>query len=273
VADLELCCMTVRQAALPELIAVGGSAGFAAVTTTPWLYDAAGVTDRELRRLLDEHGVRVTYIDGLITALPGTPAHRGAASEDDCYRIAAALGAGAINVVHIDGSPTPLGELAGALGPLCDRAAARGLRIVVEFLPGTGIPDLPTALELVRAVGADNLGIVLDSWHLARSGGTVDLLDPAAASLVGALQLADRTRAQDLEPYVPMSGRLLPGDGEVPLERLVASVLAARPAVPVGIEVISDAMRALPAAEAARVAAASLRSLLARAGGDGDGPP
>src|SRR5579864_3112332 len=198
--------MTVRQASLPELIDVAGSNGFDLVTTTPWLYAAAGVPDRELRRRMDERGVRVSYVDGLITALPGTPPPApGAASEDDCFRIATALGAAAVNVVHIDGAPTPLDDLAAALGPLCERAAARRLRVVVEFLPGTGIPDLPTALELVGAVGAGNLGICLDSWHLARSGGTVELLDAPAAALVGALQLADRTRAQDLQPYVPMS--------------------------------------------------------------------
>jgi len=262
--------MTVRQASLSELISVAGEHGFAAVTTTPWLYAAAGVSDRELRRLLDAHGVRVTYIDGLITALPGTPPPRpGAATEEDCYRMAAAVGASAVNVVHIDGSPTPLPELAGALEGVCVRAADRGLRVVVEFLPGTGIPDLPTALELVGMVGADNLGIVLDSWHLARSGGTVELLDTGAAARVGALQLSDRRRAQDLEPYVPMSGRLLPGAGEVPLEDLLTRVLRAHPAMPVGIEVISDEMRSLPASEAAGAAAASLRSLLARIGDDG----
>src|SRR5580693_5933859 len=74
--ELELCCMTVRQAALPALIVVASEHGFGAVTTTPWLYDAAGVSDRDLRRLLDDTGVQVTYIDGLITALPGTPPPR-----------------------------------------------------------------------------------------------------------------------------------------------------------------------------------------------------
>jgi len=260
--------MTVRQAPLPQLIEVAGANGFAAVTCTPWLYARAGIPDRELRRLLDAHRVRVTYVDGLITALPGVPPPRsGAASEDDCYRIASALGAGAVNVVHIDGAPTPVEELAPALSAVCERAASKGLRIVVEFLPGTGIPDLPTVLELVGAVGADNLGFVLDSWHLARSGGTIDLLGPDAAALVGAVQLSDRTHAQDLEPYVPMSGRLLPGDGEVPLEELVARVIAARPHLPLGIEVISDEMRRLPPVEAAAVAARSLGALLERAEG------
>jgi sugar phosphate isomerase/epimerase len=136
----------------------------------------------------------------------------------------------------------------------------------VEFLPGTGIPDLPTALELVRAVGADNLGIVLDSWHLARSGGSPALLDAGAAACIGALQLSDRTRAQILQPYRPMSGRLLPGDGELALVDLLRRVFAAHPDVPVGIEVISDDMRALSASQAASAAAASLRRLLDRLG-------
>jgi sugar phosphate isomerase/epimerase len=265
--DLELCCMSVRQATFAELIALAGAHGFAAVTTTPWLYKRAGVADTDLRRLLDDHGVRVTYVDGLITALPGTPPpHPADASEEDCYRIAEALGAAAVNVVHINGSPTPIAELADALGPLCGRAATRGLRIVVEFLPGTGIADLPTALELVRAVGADNLGIVLDSWHLARSGGGPELLDPPAAALIGAVQVSDRTRAQDLDPYVPMSGRLLPGDGELPLVDLLARVRRAQPELPIGIEVISDEMRGLEAGAAAAAAAAALRALLQRVG-------
>jgi len=263
--ELELCCMTVRQAMLPGLIEVAAEHGFGAVTTTPWLYADAGVSDRDLRRQLDDSGVRLSYIDGLITALPGTPPPRPtAASEEECYRIASALGATAVNVVHINGAPTPMAELIDALGGVCERAGGRGLRIVVEFLPGTGIPDLPTALELVRGVGAANLGIVLDSWHLARSGGVPELLDPDAAAWIGVLQISDRTRAQDLVPYVPMSGRLLPGDGELPLADLVARVLGAHPDVPVGIEVISDEMRALPAGEAAGVAASSLLRLLDR---------
>jgi sugar phosphate isomerase/epimerase len=261
--ELELCCMTVRQAALPALIAVASEHGFGAVTTTPWLYDAAGVSDRDLRRLLDDTGVRVTYIDGLITALPGTPPPRpGAATEEECFRMAGALGATAVNVVHIGGVPTPMPELVDALGGVCERAATRGLRIVVEFLPGTGIPDLPTALELVRGVGAENAGIVLDSWHLARSGGHPGLVDADAARWIGAIQISDRTRAQDLVPYVPMSGRLLPGDGELALADLLSRVLTVHPELPVGIEVISDDMRGLAAGDAAAAAASSLRRLL-----------
>jgi sugar phosphate isomerase/epimerase len=259
--ELELCCMTVRQASFPELIDVASTNGFGVVTTTPWLYEAAGLSDDQLRARLDRHGVRVGYVDGLITALPGATPRPGAATEDECYRIAEALGAPAVNVVHIGGRPTPLGQLAEALDGVCRRADERGLRIVVEFVPETGITDLPTALQLVEMVGAANLGIVLDTWHLARSGGKTD--DVArAASRVRALQVSDRRRAQDLEPYVPMSGRHLPGEGELPLVDMIDAVRRQHPEVPVGIEVINDELRAMPAAEAANRAAASLRRLV-----------
>lgn len=259
--ELELCCMTVRQASLPELITVASESGFDAVTTTPWLYQQAGCTDGELRRRLDDGGVRLTYVDGLVTALPGTPTRPDAATEDECYRIADALGAAAVNVVHIGGIPMPIPELAEALGAVCERAARRGLDIVVEFVPETGIADLATALELVQAVGAANLGIVLDTWHLARSGGDAKAV-LGAKEWIRALQVSDRRRAQDLEPYVPMCGRLLPGEGELPLAEVVSPVLASHRSVPLGIEVISDEMRALPASAAAARAAAALRRLL-----------
>ena len=45
------------------------------------------------------------------------------------------------------------------------------MRTVVEFIPESAIADLPTALALHRAIGSTQLGLMVDSWHLARSGG------------------------------------------------------------------------------------------------------
>jgi sugar phosphate isomerase/epimerase len=149
-----------------------------------------------------------------------------------------------------------------ALGALADRAAGRGLSLVVEFIPGTGIPDLPVAIELVRAVDRDNLRVLLDTWHLGRSGGGPELLVDDVPALVGAVQVSDRRREQDRRPYVPMSGRYLPGDGELPLAAMLAPVLAAHPRMPVGVEVINDELRAMSSRQAATVAGRALRGLL-----------
>ena len=81
--------------------------------------------------------------------------------------------------------------------------------------------------------------------------------------LVGALQVSDRRYEQDSQPYVPMSGRYLPGDGELPLVEILRPVLDARPDLAVGIEVANDALTEMSPADAAAVAAASVRNLIA----------
>lgn len=257
-SPLELCCMTVRQSTLPELIALAAGHGFDSVTTTPSLVKQSGVSVGVLRQLCDDAGVAIGYVDGLCSPLPGTP--RGV-SEERCFDMAEGLGAPAVNVVHFNGPEVPFAEMRDALGPLAERAAHRGLNILIEFLPGTGIPDLIGALELVRDVGRPNLLVMLDTWHLARTGGGPDQLIGDAPRLVGGIQVADRRRAQDALPYVPMSGRYLPGEGQLPLREILAPVLAVHPGLPIGIEVINDELLAMPAARATEEAAAALRRL------------
>ncbi|WP_375397615.1 sugar phosphate isomerase/epimerase family protein [uncultured Sphingomonas sp.] len=259
---LELWSYTFRDAPLVELARAGGRAGFAHVTTTVGQFVASGGAAAGLRARIEDAGVTVSFIDGLCSALPGVPASRGpddphAATLVDCIEAAHALGAGAINLVHMGGVPTPVEQLAEAFARACRRAREEGLRLAIEFLPGTGIPDLRTAVAIVRAAGAENGSVLLDTWHFARSGETLEELDPATAMLIGGLQLADRSPDQDLLPYVPMRGRKLPGAGALPLREIVARVLAARPGLPVGAEVLSDEMDALgPEAGAGRLAEA-----------------
>jgi sugar phosphate isomerase/epimerase len=259
-APLELCFMTVRQASLAELVDAAGRHGFRRITLSPRAFVKSGLTAAELRLRLDDAGVTVGYIDGLSSPLPGTP---GGIGEDDCFALADSVGAPAINVVHYGGPPVPFAEMADVVGGLAERAHGRGLAILLEFLPDTGIPDLPVALDLVRAAGPDRAGVMLDTWHLARAGGGPAQLSGDAAALIGGLQVSDRTAAQDARPYVPMSGRYLPGAGELPLVEIVAPVLAARPELAVGIEVLNDELRAMTVDDAAAVAADALRALMA----------
>jgi sugar phosphate isomerase/epimerase len=260
---VELCCMTVRQASLPELIGLAARQGFDTLTATARLIERADLPWAVLRQQCDDAGVALGYVDGLSSPLPGTPE---GVTEERCFAMAEGLGAPAINVVHLGGPPVPFAQMADVLGRLAARAAGRNLSILIEFLPDTGIPNLPVALELVRAVGADNLRVMLDTWHLARTGGGPELLEGDAPTLIGAVQVSDRRKVQDTLPYVPMSGRYLPGDGELPLVAILGPVLAAKPDLPVGIEVINDELKAMPAAEAARVASDALRRLLGRMG-------
>lgn len=277
VAELELCAGTIQHASLPELIRIAGKTGFAAVTTNPVHFTGAGMATAELRQLLADNGVRVTNVDGFGSGLPGLPT--GAAREafrdyhgrdvrrtfttpeSDFYRTAHALGGDSINLVHFAGDPaTSRQALIDGLGGAAERAAAEGLRIVVEFLPGTGIPSLGVAAELIKATGADNLKITLDPRHLARSDGQPsDVV--AVVDLVGLLQMNDLCAATRDDP-----NRLLPGDGDLPLAEILRPVRDAHPTLPVGIEVFNAALDRMAPIDAAAAAAASLRRLLAETG-------
>src|SRR5438067_2095718 len=83
------------------------------------------------------------------------------------------------------------------------------------------LPDLATAVAVVRDAGAPNGSVLLDTWHFARGGGSLDDLDPEAVRLLGGVQISDRAPEQDHEPYVPRRGRKLPGAGALPLTEII----------------------------------------------------
>jgi 4-hydroxyphenylpyruvate dioxygenase len=272
--ELEVAFATVRQASFQELARVSAAAGFQAMSVNMELYEQAGMADRDIRPFLADVGMRVSYIDGLGSPLPGMP--KGAAiepfrnwngrdvsrtlelSEDEFYRAAEALGAEAINVVHFAGDPfTPFDAMVEAVAGVCERAGAHGLGIAFEFLPGTGVPTIEVAAQLAEQMGAKNFGILFDTRHWARGGGKLEDL-ASFAPLISTTQISDLKWATNADP-----NRLLPGEGELPLAEALAIVRRARPDVRIGIETPSARMFSLPANEAASLAAESLRTLLA----------
>jgi sugar phosphate isomerase/epimerase len=102
------------------------------------------------------------------------------------------------------------------------------------------VRTLPEALAIVMAADRPNGGILVDALHLARSGGQPDDLADVPPALLPYLQLADApTDAPDDLYEEAVHGRLLPGDGQLPL----AALLAAVPGVPVSLELRSRALR------------------------------
>jgi sugar phosphate isomerase/epimerase len=218
-------------------------------------------------------------VDAVTSGLPGQSSERSVdrylTSYDDCLRVAEALGAPAINLAHYLGHPVDESALTGSIGELALSARRDGLRLTVEFIPGTGIPDLATARRIVGAVAGTPVGVLFDTWHHFRS---VPSYDVAALSFAdnGAVQLSDMPpeRVGSWRPedpgaeaanrrYATMTGRLLPGDGCLPLADLVARLLAERPDLALGVEVFSAELRQRPNEEVVARSAAAMRRLCA----------
>ncbi|SNQ46850.1 Xylose isomerase [Frankia canadensis] len=243
---------------LREQVAAAAAAGFDGLTIWPNVWRHArqrdGMSLAAMRDLFQEHGLTLEAVEWTADWVPPVADLTGgmippAAFRAEVFEVASALGATTVVAAHAPGGEADPDRDAASFAHLCDEAAGHGLRVALEFVPFTGLPDLPAATTLLAAAGRANAGLVVDVWHLARSGGTaVDLrgLDPASVLLV---QLADGpTRAADDLAREAASARLLPGDGELDVAGCLAVLAELGVRAPTGPEVHLAEWRGLPAA-------------------------
>ena len=266
--EIGICWGTLHRANLPELIEAAARHGFTTLSFPPSLYAdclSAGFSPETILSKMRDAGVRLTVADCISAGLPGMPATPISfdgkllprPGEAECFAMAEALAAPLVNISHFGAAAVSREELVEAVSGICRRAGARGLGVVLEFVPATGIADLATARAIASECGEANCSILLDSWHLARTGGTAAHIQALPPHSIGAIQLSDRNPPAPGEAYVPMTGRLLPGEGRLPLHDIVAAAMANSPGLSAEIEVFSAELSALPVhAAAARTAAA-----------------
>ena len=201
--ELTLWAASVKGFDFPERIAAAHAGGFSATSLFPYELAAAlecgqGVGD--VRALFERNGVRVAVVDPLTRWLPGSPVPKdlpeddpaaGAIEPDAIFELAVGLGADLVTVLALFDDRVDPAEGSRCFAALCDRAAERGLRLALEFIPGTGIPDLASAWEIVRRANRPGGGLMLDSWHFFRSGADFALLAAIPPGAVFAIQLAD----------------------------------------------------------------------------------
>jgi sugar phosphate isomerase/epimerase len=269
VSDLVFCAGTALAAPLVERARAAAAAGFTAISL--WAEDverarADGHTDGDLRALLDQLGLHVAELDGVSRWLPGADALPFGRRIDDYLAIARILGGRSINVMEIVGQRPSLDETAAAFAALCEQALPLGLLVHLEFLPWSSVPDLKTAWDIVDRAGCANGGLMLDTWHFLRSGGRPEDLRAVPGERIFAVQLSDAPAAPDGHVMdETLHRRRLPGDGDARLVEIVRTLDAIGCTAPLGVEVFSDTLAALPVDEIARRAAASTRAVLAQA--------
>lgn len=195
----------------------------APIVTLPGLYEAWDLrTDARLRRdtasALRDNGVTIGVAEGFLI-VPGFPADCLASDMD----LMAELGAKRLNAVCLE--PDFAANVEG-FGKFAEMAGERGLSVTVEFMPGVNIGDLSTADALIRAVGRDNAGILVDAMHLYRSGSTTAELAATQPAHIHYAQLCDVPKVPLVAEYADEArfDRLAPGDGELPLADFIKAL-------------------------------------------------
>ncbi|PXW97408.1 sugar phosphate isomerase/epimerase [Sphaerotilus hippei] len=127
-------------------------------------------------------------------------------------------------------------------GALCDAARPFGLTADLEFMPWTAVSDLKTAARIVGAVGRDNAGLLIDALHFSRSSSTLDEVAALPPAWLHYVQVCDGAvpGPATVEGMIfdARCERLLPGEGAIALQALLARLPAG---LPVSIEIPNEA--------------------------------
>ena len=220
---------------LPEAIRAARAAGFDAVECH-WPYV---IPADEVKAALDETGLRMLGIntrrgdvgagDNGLSAIPGREAEAREAI-DEAIAYATAIDTPNIHVMAgFAAGDAARRTFVANLQYACDQAAPHGITILVEPLnkydaPGYFLATTDQALAIIEAVGAPNLKLMFDCYHIQIMEGDLTRRLSANLDIIGHIQFAG----------VPGRGR--PDQGDVNYQHIFAHLADLGYASPLGAE-------------------------------------
>jgi len=206
----------------------------------------------EVKQILDDNGLVYLELEFLMDWFldEGTP-ERAESDEQRkrFFEACAALGAHHLKVGNIPGTECPLEQVTERYGELCaDAATQTETKITYEFMPfDVNVDSIDKVLAVVEGAGADNGGIVVDTWHMAKLGITPEDLKRIPLKWLTWVELSDgqqewmEDRIEETTKF-----RKLPGEGEFDIRGYIEASREIGYADAWGIEVLSDELRAMP---------------------------
>lgn len=153
-----------------------------------------------------------------------------------------------------------LGRAVGGLAEACRWAAGYGVRLALEFRPGTVCTNLDTAITLVEACGEPNAGVCLDVFHFTAGPSKLDDLDRLTAANLFHVQVCDVAGLP--REIMADADRVMPGDGDFRLGPIVDRLRAIGYAGAVSLELLNPTLWAVNPAQVADLGGKAVRRLL-----------
>lgn len=250
---------------LPDKLEAAAAAGFDGVEIFENDLLTFDGTPADVRRMCEDLDLAITVFQPFrdFEGMPEPQRGRNLDRAERKFDAMQALGTELILVcssVHAAALPEPA-RAADDLRAMAERAAQRGLRVCYEALAwGRHVSRWRQAWDIVRQADHPALGLCLDSFHTLSLGDDLSgLAGTVPAEKLFFLQLADAPKlSMDVLSW-SRHHRLFPGQGELPVARFLADLLAAGYAGPLSLEVFNDEFRAAPSR---RIARDGLRSLI-----------
>ncbi len=214
-----------------EFVRLAGEIGYAAVGLrlhpafqgAPFYTLRPGSADmRSVKEALQQAGIAVydiefVVIDEAFSATGLRPVLESAGE----------LGARRLSVC---GDDPDKGRFAANLTALAELAAEFGMGVDLEIMPWRRIGTLAGAIDAAEATQRTNVGILIDALHLSRSGAVPADVESVPKGLIQSVQLCDAVAGRPADNAALVAeargGRLLPGQGALPLQDLLGVVPA-----------------------------------------------
>lgn len=189
--------LTVLQCTPPELVYVAAEAGYDCVGLRTMPLGVSGEPEcdiarnadlmRQTRRALETTGLSVSDVE-VVKIAPWIDLRAYERS------FAAAAELGVTDATASIWTPD-FGYACASFDGLCALARPYGLRLNLEFVAIASVKTLADAVRILRCVDADNVGILLDMYHLHRAATDLAELDGLPAEWLHFCQLCDAPAA------------------------------------------------------------------------------
>jgi sugar phosphate isomerase/epimerase len=200
-------------------------------------YLAQGYSLASLRQALS--GLAPVNLGALPDVERWRPDERAAMLRDAEALTELAVDVGVSNVQLLTGPVSPGGPYSGpaelspaelrrvsaeALRAVADLGAPHGIRYYLEPVAWTPLAPLARAVEVVDEAGRDNVGLVLDFWHLWQCRSTPDDVARLDRHVISGVDYADSLGPPGSGTPDQRSRCVWPGEGEIPLRDWVQAV-------------------------------------------------
>ncbi|MDV5170098.1 sugar phosphate isomerase/epimerase family protein [Photobacterium rosenbergii] len=212
-----------------------GYQGLEIHTEKLWRYINAGFTSEEFKARLDAANITPSAIDiiGGVEAATKEEQQRVFKEAEVLCRFAKDIGTPTIQLnafesLNAFSTEDNIQLTAKNIRSIADIGREHGIRFQYEGAAWTPIATLEDYYRLLDAVGRDNFGFVLDTWHLwACRGATLEQISQVDKSLIYNVHLSDGKRPAEGQPWVDereLRGFYI-GEGDIPMQEWVDALL------------------------------------------------